>query len=77
MKHYIRKLCTRCHGQGEIDCRHCGGDGYNTYGGQCAYCVGIGTETCPECDGDGYIEETDECQSQNSPLIDLFADVGV
>ena len=60
MKVYVRKRCDRCHGHGEIDCRYCGGDGYNAYGGQCSHCYGTGTVDCPDCNGDGYIEEEEE-----------------
>ena len=54
---YVRRLCRRCNGSGDIDCRYCGGDGYNAYDGQCSCCGGVGTVECPDCNGDGYIEE--------------------
>lgn len=60
MKIYIRKRCDRCHGHGKIDCRSCGGDGYNWYGGQCSSCGGLGWEDCPDCNGDCYIEEEED-----------------
>ena len=60
MKAYVRKHCHRCNGSGEIDCKSCGGDGYNYYGGQCTRCGGLGWEECPDCNGDGYIEEEED-----------------
>ena len=60
VKVYVRSMCHKCHGSGEMECSVCGGSGYSWSGGQCYHCYGEGTETCKECNGDGYIEEEEE-----------------
>ena len=47
-------LCTRCGGQGKVDCTYCVA-GRLQNGATCPYCNGTGDVKCPQCGGVGAV----------------------
>ncbi|MDQ0339324.1 DnaJ-class molecular chaperone [Caldalkalibacillus uzonensis] len=48
--------CHRCGGHGDVECRHCRGQGFMNHDTPCPHCHGEGTHICHTCLGNGAIE---------------------
>lgn len=52
-------VCNNCHGEGEVSCSYCwgqGGSGFGIYYSQCMWCGGSGKFKCSVCNGSGERE---------------------
>ncbi len=63
----MAKQCARCHGEGSIPCKLCGGSGdrfpfdpADLSGKECNECDGSGELACPVCHGSGEIDGEDD-----------------